>query len=482
MSRNTLYSALKYDPSPSKPIEPFTKPFFRGFHISKSVYKAGTAILFSRHPSYEDLEANKVLPTLKKALPAVLPPRLAGEETPESIREYDGILFPTYKKDTVFSEGCDLPDVKPPSQTEFDAAPAMDSARRKRKILPSDDESSDDDSVHDSSKPPLKKKTKADVVKNPPKELETVSDDEIPSVSTSKGPHKLRKTGAKYPQESDDEDDGKSKRTAKNKNTQSIRAVSLLSCLILKPRSSSSPLPRAASSPFMVLERAISSFRSCSSRETRITSLVHRWAGFYLGRPSGSPPRLYQPCDLGLRALLRFKADCIPNGLGVECVHCSIKKVGHLCDHAANAGRLHNLVQSLKDLTEIMDPSIGSLDLPFLKRLGERALTMQTLAQADQKEFGDCLRKFLEAVGGQNSILGSAGLESLFPKDVAPHVRPSFNQLILAFNEAMGSKGSDVKSEVSEGSSLGSDDVIMAPAGPSSESGLKPTEDAAENK
>jgi hypothetical protein len=104
------------------------------------------------------------------------------------------------------------------------------------------------------------------------------------------------------------------------------------------------------------------------------------------------------------------------------------------------------------------------------------------LVQADQKEFGDCLRKFLEAVGGQNSILGSAGLESLFPKDVAPHVRPMFNQLILAFNEAMGSKGSDVKSEVSEGSSLGGDDVIMAPAGPSSGSGLKPTEDAVENK
>jgi hypothetical protein len=46
MSSNTIYSTLKYDPSPSKPIEPFAKPFFRGFRINKSLYNAAKAILY----------------------------------------------------------------------------------------------------------------------------------------------------------------------------------------------------------------------------------------------------------------------------------------------------------------------------------------------------------------------------------------------------------------------------------------------------
>ncbi|KAJ7819588.1 hypothetical protein B0H13DRAFT_2378301 [Mycena leptocephala] len=251
-----------------------------------------------------------------------------GKETPEALQEYDGILFPTYKKNTVFSEGCNFPDVKPPSQAEFEAVPAMDSTRHKCKIVPSDDESSDDNSIPDLSKPPLKKKTKADVIKNPPKEPLTISDDEIQSA------------GTKYPQESDEKDDGKPKRSAKNKSAQSIRTR--ITALM--------PDIEAALIELTTSKGSFMSVHGFGKSNLIISLMFKQGNKNYIPHSSLGPAsttdaplishldftnHVSLPVDKALAATWTcalccvFKADCVPNSLGIKCVHYSIKKVGH---------------------------------------------------------------------------------------------------------------------------------------------------------
>jgi hypothetical protein len=120
--------------------------------------------------------------------------------------------------------------------------------------------------------------------------------------------------------------------------------------------------------------------------------------------------------------------------------------------------------------------------MPFLKRLGDHALSTKKLAMDNQKDFADCLHKFLLSVGGQNTILGSAGFASLFPPETAPTIRSSFNELIYTFNEAMGVKGPEVKSEVSDDSDHNAEDIPMVPVASGSVFGSKPAEDVAEEK
>jgi hypothetical protein len=63
-----------------------------------------------------------------------------------------------------------------------------------------------------------------------------------------------------------------------------------------------------------------------------------------------------------------FKAECLPNGIGIECVHCASRKLGAYCDHTANAIRLHNIVKNLRVLKDFIDPDreFFLLLIPFL--------------------------------------------------------------------------------------------------------------------
>ncbi|KAJ7899724.1 hypothetical protein B0H13DRAFT_2336876 [Mycena leptocephala] len=498
MSNNTLYGNLDYAAPPEHDIQPYTKAFFRGFHFPLRRRRRPSST-----PMLKALE--RVLPALRFGLHAIdttgsipfdvvvflgnvgyLLDKLGNAAT-DTLAEYDGIIFPDFDDFPCFKAGCVLPDGTPPTTAEMNRAPLLTATRLKHKIEISLSDSEEEHPIKTPKKVPALKKPKvehkAENARRPskPKAPPSISDDEEPAPSLSKGPHNLQKTGIMYPNESDDEDK-KPQKHGKLKGGLSIEAR----IEQVMPEIKSAIINLSASKGTFKTIHGI-------GKNNIIISITHRQGGkkytpkSSLGRASEAdaplePLEFVNSASLPIDKALRpnwsctlcyiLKAECLPNGIGIECTHCVAKKLGPYCDHVVNAGRLHNLVHNFKELSEIMDPSVGSINMPHLQKLANRALATQQLAIDDRKDFADKLRKFLSAVSKQNALLGTAGLESLFAEGTLTDIRSSFNSLIEAYN---ANADLDAKADSSDESYAEEEDAVMLPAAKAEE---KPEEGA----
>ncbi|KAJ7196914.1 hypothetical protein B0H12DRAFT_1245166 [Mycena haematopus] len=140
------------------------------------------------------------------------------------------------------------------------------------------------------------------------------------------------------------------------------------------------------------------------------------------------------PCSL----CILYEVTCYPNGIGMGCVHCILKKAGHLCDHSSNAGRFQHIVAQLQDVTGDFAPH-GSRGFghELLRKVASRARVTQDLARRDREEFAALLRKFLTVAHSLNIKLGTDGLQSLYAESTRPVLRQSFNYMIDWFNKSL---------------------------------------------
>ena len=78
-------------------------------------------------------------------------------------------------------------------------------------------------------------------------------------------------------------------------------------------------------------------------------------------------PRLLFPLFLSLTFLFQptlpcvlcivFRVDCHPNGVGMPCAHCIVKKLGGYCDHSSNAPRLQSIFNKLQETSAVLNPN-----------------------------------------------------------------------------------------------------------------------------
>ena len=65
---------------------------------------------------------------------------------------------------------------------------------------------------------------------------------------------------------------------------------------------------------------------------------------------------LFQP-TLPCILCIVFRVDCHPNGVGMPCVHCIVKKLGGYCDHSSNAPRLQLIFNKLQETSAVLNPN-----------------------------------------------------------------------------------------------------------------------------
>ncbi|KAJ7921085.1 hypothetical protein B0H13DRAFT_2318658 [Mycena leptocephala] len=474
----TIYADLRYDAPPNDEIVPFTTSFFRPFHTNSSVERLSKTILYARRKDYVQPTAERCVNLFKKVLPAMRfamqtldPKRLVPSDVTlflgnvayllgivedleaEGLEEYDGVIYPSFKS---------------PSDNDMDKAPPLDTVNKKRKAVPSDEESEEalplkiPDKAHKGKKPKLEggqKSTKA-------KELVSVSDDEVPR-SIIKGSHNLRTSNAiSYPVESEEEDVKPKKVTKSKGGQQSIQSR----VHELMPEIESAIVDLATSKKVFKTVHGIGA-------NNIVISITHKQGSkkydlkSSLGKGTDAespidPLSFVESVSLPIEQAIRpkwsctlciiFKVECLPNGIGIECVHCASRKLGAYCDHTANAVRLHNIVKNLRVLKDFIDPDPVAITSPHLHYLADRALTTQRLAADDRGTFARDLRKYLESASERNKRLGSAGFEALFTPEASGSARSHFNTLIKAFNETLETAEQAGTSEESEGSDAGS--------------------------
>ncbi|KAJ7864928.1 hypothetical protein B0H13DRAFT_2353331 [Mycena leptocephala] len=425
----TIYADLRYDAPPNDEIALQDHSLCSQEGLCATNGRAGVNLF------------KKVLPAMRFAMQTLDPKRLVPSDVTlflaEGLEEYDGVIYPSFKSFPCFRDECSIPN-----------GPPLDTVNKKRKAVPSDEESEEalplkiPDKAHKGKKPKLEggqKSTKA-------KELVSVSDDEVPH-SIIKGSHNLRTSNAiSYPVESEEEDVKPKKVTKSKGGQQSIQSR----VHELMPEIESAIVDLATSKKVFKTVHGIEANNIVISITHKQGSKKYDLKSSLVREPTPSLPSTPQLCrerSLPIEQAIRpkwsctlciiFKAECLPNGIGIECVHCASRKLGAYCDHTANTVRLHNIVKNLRVLKDFIDPDPVAITSPHLHYLADRALTTQRLAADDRGTFARDLRKYLESASERNKRLGSAGFEALFTPEASGSARSHFNTLIKAFNETL---------------------------------------------
>ncbi|KAJ7193671.1 hypothetical protein B0H12DRAFT_1245989 [Mycena haematopus] len=399
-----------------------------------------------------------------------------AEKPPRALLEFNGLSYPNLKKFPIFDESFEIPIPEiPVSSRLLSNAPRLDRPMPKRKREPtpiSEDEIITSVSAKRMAPRPPTKKPKKEEEQTKPLSLNSSAEssgqeDEPPartktapakgsaSASALSKPSRTTRSGQElrtkdrvsYTEPADsEEEDEKPKRGRNTKNKERGKSI----------------LQGSASSPYVL-------------------TLVHR-TGNAIYRPRnnlgpGDPkdykelPRLdFQPrfnLPIGEALLphgpcsfcILYGIDCSPNGIGLGCGHCVLKKIGHLCDHSSNAGKLQHVFAKLQDNTGILTPHAGVLNLELLCKVARRTATTQELAKQDREAFAELLRQFLTNAHELNVLLGTQGFESLYSADTRPVIRQSLNYFIDWFNKSLNPSLPDPVIDPAEGSdSQGEDD------------------------
>ncbi|KAJ7838921.1 hypothetical protein B0H14DRAFT_3459028 [Mycena olivaceomarginata] len=132
-----------------------------------------------------------------------------------------------------------------------------------------------------------------------------------------------------------------------------------------------------------------------------------------------------------------WMVECHSDGLGVECMNFTKKKIGHLCEHGLNASCFMHLVSNFRDTVAITEPNAGTIDLLFLHKQADRIIVQQSLVDKLREELAEQLRSFLISIHKQNRLLGTQGFKAFSTPTAGPEVLEDFNTLITAFNKTL---------------------------------------------
>ncbi|KAJ7809758.1 hypothetical protein B0H13DRAFT_1927772 [Mycena leptocephala] len=427
----TIYTDLRYDTPPNDEIVPYTSSFFCGFHTSSSLEKLSKAILFARRTDYQQPKVARCIIILKKVLPAM---RVAMQTLdPKCLVPADVTLFlgniayllgmindPPSRRARRVRRG-NLPFVQP-SQTVL-LPPPMTWTR------PLSGYREQETKAHKGKKIKVEGGQKS-----------------MKSLVYTKGSHNLRTSNTiSYPIESEDED-VKPRKVAKSKGgPQSIQSR----VHELMPEIESAIVELATSKKVFKTVHGIGA-------NNIVISITHKQSSkkydlkSSLGKGTDDdapidPLSFVESVSLPIRQAIQpkwsctlciiFKVECLLNRLGLECVHCTSRKLGAYCDHTTNTVRLHNIVQNLCVLTDFMAPNPDAITSPLLHHLVDRALTTQQLAEEDRGNFARDLRKYLWRPGRKRS--GERRFRIPLHSGGCGLCPAHLNDLIKAFNETL---------------------------------------------
>ncbi|KAF8181750.1 hypothetical protein K438DRAFT_1937973 [Mycena galopus ATCC 62051] len=118
------------------------------------------------------------------------------------------------------------------------------------------------------------------------------------------------------------------------------------------------------------------------------------------------PVHVCFPCQL-----MRLK--CMPHRVGAPCQNCFVKKVPFLCDHGFVATQYRRMVDDVKNLASLTEPSTP-LDHDRLSFLADRVQAARDLYLNLRRELCEAFESYFESLRNNMTVLGLEGFEAKF--------------------------------------------------------------------